>query len=78
VAWKLHRFSPVTSPLAQLYQPLVVDDELPVNVSSDQSHRPAPASSVSYGLATRQRLSSMQGPNRRTTNEAGGQRQKPN
>jgi len=64
-----------TSPLAQLYQPLVVDDELPVNDSPDQSHRPAPASSVSYGPATRRRLSSMQGPNRRTTNDTGGQRQ---
>jgi hypothetical protein len=62
----------ITSPLAQVFQPLVVDDD---PVTSDPSPGPlaaAPATSgVSYGPATRRRLSSMK---RTPTNDAfGGQ-----
>ncbi|KAF9075354.1 receptor-activated Ca2+-permeable cation channel [Rhodocollybia butyracea] len=65
-----------TSPLAQLYQPLIVDDQLPINDSVEHSAPPT-GPPLSYGQTARRRLSSMQG-HRRTTSEIGGQRQTQN
>ncbi|KAJ3866320.1 hypothetical protein EV359DRAFT_36901, partial [Lentinula novae-zelandiae] len=62
-----------TSPLAQIYQPLVVDDDLPL--ASDESLDQVPsvpqggAPLISYGPTTRRRLSSMQGVHRRNTSD---------
>ncbi|KAF5387405.1 hypothetical protein D9757_005757 [Collybiopsis confluens] len=55
-----------TSPLAQLYQPLVVDDDLPVNEPSrDEQHLQVPPAnnqhSINHGAITRRRLSSFAG-----------------
>lgn len=47
--------STFTSPLAQIYQPLVVDDDI---VDGDQDNQTAQPS-ISYGPVTRRRLSSM-------------------
>ncbi|KAJ7281492.1 receptor-activated Ca2+-permeable cation channel [Mycena rebaudengoi] len=69
VASLMHRGADVaqtfTSPLAQIFQPLVVDDGLP-EADQSQGHAPgphtqgsAPPPGVSYGPAYRRRLSSM-------------------
>ena len=47
--------STFTSPLAQIYQPLVVDDDIVDGDQDDQLAQP----SISYGPASRRRLSSM-------------------
>ncbi|KAJ3926134.1 MAG: hypothetical protein NXY57DRAFT_1029947 [Lentinula lateritia] len=71
-----------TSPLAQIYQPLVVDDDLPL--ASDESLDQVPsvpqggAPLISYGPTTRRRLSSMQGVHRRNTSDVGLLRQSNN
>ncbi|KAH7870618.1 uncharacterized protein C8R40DRAFT_634001 [Lentinula edodes] len=71
-----------TSPLAQIYQPLVVDDDLPL--ASDESLDQVPsvpqggAPLISYGPTTRRRLSSMQGAHRRNTSDVGLLRQSNN
>ncbi|KAJ8095307.1 hypothetical protein PM082_010530 [Marasmius tenuissimus] len=66
-----------TSPLAQIYQPLIVDDVVAADnsfasqqppVSSSPGNGPSPL--VSYGPASRRRLSSLQGLHRRTTSDA--------
>ncbi|KII87361.1 hypothetical protein PLICRDRAFT_42989 [Plicaturopsis crispa FD-325 SS-3] len=49
-----------TSPLAQIFQPLVVDEDIPEDPSAH------PGGPVSYGPASRRRLSSMQSVQRRT------------
>jgi hypothetical protein len=48
-----------TSPLAQIFQPLVVDDEIPEDAEAPPSH-PGIPNGVSYGPASRRRLSTMQ------------------
>lgn len=59
-----------TSPLAQIFQPLVVDDDMPV--ANEQSHD---APLISYGPTTRRRVMSMQGAgHRRGTSDLGGGR----
>ncbi|KAL0575972.1 hypothetical protein V5O48_006006 [Marasmius crinis-equi] len=65
-----------TSPLAQIYQPLIVDD-IPASDDSYTSQQPqvsgspgrGPAPLISYGPASRRRLSSIQGIHRRTTSD---------
>jgi len=52
----MHSF---TSPLAQVFQPLVVDDGLPENTNTP------PGPSISYGPASRRRVSSLQSVQRR-------------
>lgn len=64
-----------TSPLAQIFQPLVVDDDMileeePLNSDGTNATGPTPSVSspppgLSYGLASRRRLSSMQSMYRR-------------
>ncbi|KAF9045820.1 hypothetical protein BDZ89DRAFT_1058779 [Hymenopellis radicata] len=56
-----------TSPLAQIFQPLVVDDE-PAALDT----QPPPQSMVSFGPASRRRLSSMHHHRRGTTDGGGG------
>jgi len=46
------------SPLAQVFQPLVVDDNMPETINSAAG--PAGPISISYGPASRRRVSSMQ------------------
>jgi len=48
-----------TSPLAQVFQPLIVDDEIPENAELSPSHLGIP-NGVSYGPASRRRHSVMQ------------------
>ncbi|KAJ3968495.1 hypothetical protein EV361DRAFT_414763 [Lentinula raphanica] len=63
-----------TSPLAQIYQPLVVDDDLPPPNEESESQLQVPQSSaplISYGPTTRRRLSSMPGGHRRGTSDVG-------
>ncbi|KAF8825718.1 hypothetical protein HHX47_DHR6000112 [Lentinula edodes] len=66
----------------QIYQPLVVDDDLPL--ASDESLDQVPsvpqggAPLISYGPTTRRRLSSMQGVHRRNTSDVGLLRQSNN
>ncbi|KAH7870612.1 uncharacterized protein C8R40DRAFT_1175417 [Lentinula edodes] len=73
-----------TSPLAQIYQPLVVDDDLPLasdeSLGLDQvpSVPQGGAPLISYGPTTRRRLSSMQGVHRRNTSNVGLLRQSNN
>jgi hypothetical protein len=59
----LHRGAEVaqsfTSPLAQIFHPLVVDDEIPENAEPSPSHLGIP-SGISYGPASRRRHSVMQ------------------
>ncbi|KAJ4469533.1 hypothetical protein J3R30DRAFT_3661617 [Lentinula aciculospora] len=70
-----------TSPLAQIYQPLVVDDDLPLASDEDESQDQMPlvpqgsAPLISYGPSTRRRLSSIQGMHRRGTSDVGFLRQ---
>ena len=65
-----------TSPLAQIYQPLIVDDIAAIDdtfstqqssISSSPGRGPSPL--ISYGPASRRRLSSMQGLHRTTHNQ---------
>ncbi|KAJ3983417.1 hypothetical protein F5890DRAFT_1523449 [Lentinula detonsa] len=66
-----------TSPLAQIYQPLVVDDDLPLASEESESQGQVPqvpqssAPLISYGPTTRRRLSSMPGGHRRGTSDVG-------
>lgn len=65
-----------TSPLAQIFQPLVVDDDLPVADDQSQDGNGNGAPLVSYGPTTRRRLTSIQGAgHRRGTSDFGGARQ---
>ena len=54
----------VASPLAQIFQPLVVDED----ISEESSGNPAPTG-ISYGPASRRRLTSIQSMPKRTTAE---------
>ncbi|KAH7870600.1 uncharacterized protein C8R40DRAFT_1175398 [Lentinula edodes] len=69
-------------PRTRIYQPLVVDDDLPL--ASDESLDQVPsvpqggAPLISYGPTTRRRLSSMQGVHRRNTSDVGLLRQSNN
>ncbi|KIK61773.1 hypothetical protein GYMLUDRAFT_576703 [Collybiopsis luxurians FD-317 M1] len=62
-----------TSPLAQIYQPLVVDDDMPINDSSQDQSLQVPSANtlIRHGPITRRRLSSISGGHRRTTSDAG-------
>lgn len=57
-----------TSPLAQIFQPLVVDDE----PMASESQHPPPPPLVSFGPASRRRLSSMHQHRRHNTEGGGG------
>jgi hypothetical protein len=48
-----------TSPLAQIFQPLIVDEEIPEDAGPSPSHLGIP-NGVSYGPASRRRQSTMQ------------------
>lgn len=57
-----------TSPLAQIFQPLVVDDDTAIQEEPQDPSQPL----VSFGPASRRRLSSMQGHRRVTTDSGNG------
>ncbi|TFK53419.1 hypothetical protein OE88DRAFT_1655542 [Heliocybe sulcata] len=57
-----------TSPLAQIFQPLVVDEE-PAHEPEQLFNPPGPAHLVSFGPATRRRLTSITQGHRRSTTE---------
>ncbi|EPQ56311.1 hypothetical protein GLOTRDRAFT_128260 [Gloeophyllum trabeum ATCC 11539] len=55
-----------TSPLAQIFQPLVVDDDIPEEARESPSNAPGPTHMISFGPATRRRLTSV---HRRSTTD---------
>lgn len=60
-----------TSPLAQFYQPLVLDTGEPETPAPPLSPPSATSGVVSYGPTTRRRLSSVQSPHRRVATDGG-------
>ncbi|KAI6041283.1 hypothetical protein EDC04DRAFT_3139831 [Pisolithus marmoratus] len=70
----INRTDVLQSPLAQVFQPVVVDDEIPEEHAPDKEPLPQPHSGnghmVSYGPASRRRLASMHLASKRTTDSA--------
>jgi len=69
----LHRPDVLQSPLAQVFMPVVVDDDIPEDSSDRGSLHPSDGHVLSYGPASRRRLGSMQHHTARRTTDSSSQ-----